>query len=84
MNLPAGMTTNRPALAGTIHQNGVEVPMLPYGCHHTRAPDKFKADIVFHSKGNVSWPARMSKSCQYDRIDSDARCDGCQHPKGNI
>lgn len=66
----------------TIRINGVLMPMMPYGCHSSIAPNKFKNDVVYHSNGILKWPATMTKFCQYDKKDTDERCNGCTHPRG--
>lgn len=43
-------------MTGTIRVNGELKPMMPYGCHSDRAPEKFNSDVVKHS---VMWSWAM-------------------------
>lgn len=48
-------------------------------CHSTLQPDRCKHDLIYHSKGNVSWPNVMTMECQYVKQDiQDKGCDGCK------
>lgn len=50
------------------------------GCHSTLQPDRCQHDLVYHSKGNVSWPNVMTRTCQYIKQENlnDKGCDGCR------
>lgn len=50
-----------------------------YGCHSDKAPDRCKANEVYHSGGRVSWPYIFTRACQYDQRETDERCGGCKH-----
>lgn len=49
------------------------------GCHSTLQPDRLQHDLVYHSKGNVSWPNVMTRMCQYIKQENlnDDGCNGC-------
>jgi hypothetical protein len=49
------------------------------GCHHTIPNSRIQNELVYHSKGNVSWPYVFTKTCQYIKQAGivDAGCDGC-------
>ena len=50
------------------------------GCHSTLHPNNRQHDLVWHSKGNVSWPNVMTRSCQYIKQENiqDTGCNGCK------
>lgn len=50
------------------------------GCHSTLHPDRLQHDLIFHSKGNVSWTNKLTRTCQYIKQENikDAGCDGCK------
>jgi hypothetical protein len=50
------------------------------GCHSTLHPNRLQHDLVWHSKGNVSWPNVFTKECQYIKQENlvDANCNGCK------
>jgi len=55
------------------------------GCHSTIAPNRLQHDLIYHSKGNVSWTNKLTRNCQYikqkDIVDSG--CDGCKEKERN-
>lgn len=68
---------------GTIRINSELMPMMPYGCHSDRAPDRFSHDVVIHGNGderNAQWIHRMSTKCRFDAKKNDIRCNGCNQP----
>ena len=49
------------------------------GCHSQLAPTRLQHDLIYHSKGNVSWANVMTRTCQYVKQDiQDKGCDGCK------
>jgi len=49
------------------------------GCHSTLATERLKNDIVYHSKGNVSWKNTFTRDCQYIKQGIDDKgCYGCK------
>ena len=48
------------------------------GCHSTLHPDRLQHDLIYHSKGNVSWANVFTRECQYIKQDiKDDGCNGC-------
>ena len=50
------------------------------GCHSQLAPMRLQSELIYHSKGNVSWPNVMTRTCQYIKQENivDDGCDGCR------
>lgn len=55
------------------------------GCHSTLHPNNRQHDMVWHSKGNISWPYIFTRDCQYIKQDNiqDAGCNGCKERDKN-
>jgi len=50
----------------------------PHGCHSTKAPERLKSEIVYHSSGKTSWSMRFTTDCQYSKaVQDDERCEEC-------
>lgn len=50
------------------------------GCHSQLAPNRLQHDLIYHSKGNVSWANVMTRDCQYIKQENivDDGCNGCR------
>ena len=49
------------------------------GCHSQIAPNRLQSELIYHSKGNVSWANVFTKTCQYIKQENinDDGCNGC-------
>jgi len=48
------------------------------GCNSTLSPNRLQSELIYHSKGNVSWKNVFTRECQYIKQDiQDKGCTGC-------
>ena len=68
----------RQAKAKARHTKSIEVAGDIYGCHSNVAPNRLKAQFVWHSQGKTAWDNKFTPECEYQKLaKDDSKCDGC-------